>query len=418
MLGVASAEGVEANEVIVERHLGADESMRPIGVDTPNAAEKRDVAALGCTTQEDDGSSWWGPEVEPPVSEKAAARGCVVDASGGTQGSGRYIARRTLFQSGQRRMLESRPDFALPSSVVAFDSSSLKARFSWRSKHWNDTKAEAQATDTTDGVFVLMCTLKDVVIVKLRIPGEADLAPVRNEHFDGKLRGDASTRPRCWQPSMQRDAVEHLYTGTFLDDKALYDVKAIQLASPRNELRQVPSSRRRGSAATSSAVERTASGEDSADGSHRRRVRILPGNQLCPNSLSTKFTEVAMVLQLTANIEHEVLDVSSCAMSRIVSCRPAIEPIDAVKAAPPSLVDPMLHRGQRYSKGRGNPAHRLAASYGAYHRTALRGAKCFWPSSVCSRFFDTRYSKRAPAAGTKQQWFLEPSPGEGTPPQT
>ena len=188
--------------------------------------------------------------------------------------------------------MEALPNFGLPASVEAFDSG-LEAGFPWRSKDCGHSQAQAKADDSSNGVLKLVSALETSVVVKLGIGWQPKGLPVFNQGLDHCVSEDGAIGPRCNQTSVQRYGVEDLDSNSTFDDQSLDDIEAIQLASSRCHLRQIPAGWRRWMTSSMPAIQSTAPLQDAPDGAQCGNPSHTSSDQFSPNGLSSVFAQDA-----------------------------------------------------------------------------------------------------------------------------
>jgi len=137
-----------------EVDLGANEALRPRGIDEKPKAEKGKESLVVGATNEDEHAGGMSLQIEDEVQWKRATSWGALGASCGTKSGSCEPSPRGQLQVFQRGMLEASPDLGLPAAVEALNGI-LKARFAWRSKDGRDAEQQAQADDLPHGAGVL-----------------------------------------------------------------------------------------------------------------------------------------------------------------------------------------------------------------------------------------------------------------------
>jgi len=170
VMWVATAHGVEADALMGEVHLAAHQAMNPVFSDREGLGEQRHVALVVASTQVDHRSLERGVEVElEPFGESAAV-------GGGFSSSGRFdavsgdVASGNGHQACEVGAMVALPDVALPEGVEAFDGV-LEAVLAGWGEHRDHLQGQTQSAHAADRVGELVRTLKDGIVVELRIVG-------------------------------------------------------------------------------------------------------------------------------------------------------------------------------------------------------------------------------------------------------
>jgi hypothetical protein len=128
----------------------------------------------------------------------------------------------------------------------------------------------------------------------------------------------------------------------------LDDVDAVDFGVAARDRRQIPAERWGWAAHTPATVQRPAPGQDAADRTHRRHHGHRPLNQRGVNRVRPELAEIARLLQLVSNPEHEILE-----HPRDASCRArprrAIRPVHLLECTAPRPPHPQLDGGETYS---------------------------------------------------------------------
>ena len=264
--------------------------------------------------------------------------------------------------------MEALPNFRLPASVEAFDSG-LETGFPWRSKDCGHSQAQAKADDSSDGVFKLMSALKTSVVVKLDIGRQPKGSPVLNQGLDNRMSEDGAIWPRGDQPSVERNYVKNFDSDSAFDDQSLDDIEAIQFASSRCHVGQVPAGWRRWMASSIPTIQRTTPLQNTPNGAQCGNRNCPSCDQFSLNSLSSVFSQDADVLELSPYPNNQVLNASLGPMNVARSVGPIL-PIDPGQSFPLSSLDPIMHGGNAHAKASSNPPQRFSLTHRAHHRFA------------------------------------------------
>ena len=145
---------------------------------------------------------------------------------------------------------------------------------------------------------------------------------------------------------MHRDAVENLDQRAATNDQPFDQIEAVQLGTPVDEPRQVPSRTGWGTPDSAAAVQRSASLQDQADGANGRWVGQTTGEPLAMDGCGPELAEVAGVTQFLAESQHEVLALSLGAIDGRGQAARVVSPVDAIEALSLGTFEPALHGGQ------------------------------------------------------------------------
>src|SRR3972149_1406486 len=174
--GIASSQGKEAYDVVVQIDLCPHQAVQPMPIDKQWVSQQADAACIVRASQKDNLAAKGLFEVHPPPFGKAATWRCGIDASGHALPGGGDELCGTAGQTADRVMFETCPDLGLPASVETLDGS-LKTGLVGRSKDGNHSQTQAQSRHTSNRIGLLSGTLKTVVVVELSVGGEARRPP-------------------------------------------------------------------------------------------------------------------------------------------------------------------------------------------------------------------------------------------------
>src|SRR3972149_2973346 len=196
---LTSSECIEADLFSCEINVGPDQTVRPRTVDHKGVTEQAHPTVGISSAQVNNAAHKPSLEIELPRAGEQASAGCGLDAQSSTLTVGDGILGRPRLQGHKGVEMEALPNFRLPASVEAFDSG-LETGFPWRSKDCGHSQAQANADDSSDGVFKLMSSLKTSVVVKLDIGRQPKGSPVLNQGLDNRMSEDGAIWPRGDQP--------------------------------------------------------------------------------------------------------------------------------------------------------------------------------------------------------------------------
>jgi hypothetical protein len=199
--GIAAAKSKEADSLICEVDLGANQAMSPVRVDGKTMTEEQGEPVVIGATDKNDCAGGMSLQIKHEVRRKGSTEGSAFGASCVTNGgSGEPSIRRRL-KGVDRSRIKALPDLRLPATVEAFDGI-LKARLARRSEDRDHAKAQACADHSTNRIRAVMRTLENQRIVELCIRGKTKLPPAAEEQFDNVDGTDREAWPTGGNASM------------------------------------------------------------------------------------------------------------------------------------------------------------------------------------------------------------------------
>jgi hypothetical protein len=97
-----------------------------------------------------------------------------------------------------------------------------------------------------------------------------------------------------------------------------------------------------------------------------------PRGQRTEHHRRTRFTQIALLLQLLSNAPHQFFQ-ELCGPLHVVRTRRVLAPIDTVEAVTLRPLHPALHGGQAHMKPTGDRAHRYLPSHQSDHGATSLG---------------------------------------------
>ena len=361
VLGRTAAQGKEEDSVFAEEHLGTDETMRPVRGDMELPAEELDVAMSVRSTQEDDSAARGLLEIEGPWGGERATDWGPFLTVGGTLANGMDETVGLLLEGGEGREVKSAPDLGLPTAVEALDAV-LETGFTGRSKDRYDAQAQAHARHSAQDIQMVLRSEETSVVIKLGKVRQAEFAPVIEDAVHGGFSGYAIRREGGGEASEDGDAVEDVDLGTALDGQILHDVEAVEFSGLGGEGRQVPADRWGEVSDAAPAIQSSPAFQDAADGSEGGAWGNPNRVQLAKDGRGSKLAQIAVLLEIRAKTEDEILDSLIAAIGRTRADRGAIGEVDAVQATIAGAATPELDRGQTDTETPRHLAHGDAAS--------------------------------------------------------
>ena len=365
-VGFTASECNEADLFSCEINVCPDQTVRPRTVHDKGVAEQTYPTMSISPAQVNNAALGLRLEIELPRAGKQASARRSFDAHSSPLTVGDGILGRMDLQGGKRVEMEALPNFSLPASVETFDSG-LEAGFPWRSKDCGHSQAQAKTDHASKGVAKLVGALETGVVVKLDIGRQPKGSPVLNQGLDHRMSEDGPSWPRGNQSSVQRHGIEHFDSNSAFDDQAFDDIEAIQLASSRCHVGQVPAGWRWWMASSIPTIQRTTPLQNAPNGTQC-------GNRSCPscdqfplNGLSSVFSQDAAVLELSPYPNNQVLNTPLGPMN-VARSMGSILPIDPGKSFPLSSLHPIMHGGNAYAKASSNPPQRFSLADRAHHR--------------------------------------------------
>src|SRR5437867_5594915 len=107
---------------------------------------------------------------------------------------------------------------------------------------------------------------------------------------------------------MQGHDVEDLEADATFERQALDRVEAVEFGSIRSHLGEIPPRRWRSAADPSPGIQSSSSLEDAADRPNRRHESVAASHERAVDDLGAVLAQIARLLQLPPQAEHEVLD--------------------------------------------------------------------------------------------------------------
>lgn len=214
---------------------------------------------------------------------------------------------------------------------------------------------------------MMVRSLENRIVVKLRIGGQAEALPMPDQGLDRGFGSDFGPRPRFDQATVQRNRVEHFDLKASPDDQALDDVEAVQFGAASTQLRQIPTGQRRRPAGSPTTVQYAPTFQDSANGAHRRQRLDAALLQFTTDGFSAELAQGAVVLQVTADRQHEVFQLRRSFVGRLASTTGLIGPVDAIQALLSGAAVPILHRRTCHAKIFRDLMNRVPASHRRHH---------------------------------------------------
>ena len=368
-----------------EINVSPNQAMRPSTIDDERVAEQAHPTAGVRPTQVDDAAPGLSLEIKFPRAGKPRSARCRIDAQSSPLAVGHGIFSRLSLHGGQRVEMEALPDFSLPTSVKAFDRS-LEPGFSWRSKDRGYSQAQAKPNNASDGVPELVSALETGVVIKLSIGRQSERSPVFNQGLNHRMSEDGVIGPRGDQTSVHRYRVENFDSSSAFDDQALDNIEAIQLASSSCHLGQIPTGWRRRMPSSMSAIQSTTPLQNPPDGTQCGKCSRTASDQFSPNSLSSVFSQGAVILELGTHLENQIFNtlLGSLNVMRPVG---SVTPIDSGQPLSLSSIHPIMHRRNAHAKASRYPSQRFSSSHSTYHRFTFRKLRNFLTMVDCLSVF-------------------------------
>lgn len=345
----ASPESVKADLFACEIDFGANESMRPKGINEVAMAEQFNFATIIGATQKGNRSLERELKVERPVIRKGSSRRSRVEAWCCTMARSIDKSPGAVGQGQEVRMLKASPDFVLPSSVVALDGG-LKAGLSRGCEDRGDIELETKADHTPERIGPLMGALEEGVVIELGVIRKSVFSPVRDERFDREFGGPGGFDPTGAESAVQADSVENHDIGSAANDEPFHEVEAVEFGLTGCDARQIPPLGRWRAPNSPAAIQRPSSQQNSTDGANG-------GDSLCAtffegsmNRCRAELSEVAGLLELLAEPENEILEPETCGVSRSSSAARRIRPVHAIKSLAVRPSNPVLNRRKTHAK--------------------------------------------------------------------
>src|SRR4029077_9385942 len=121
MIWITATKRVEADGLIAEIDLTANQTMRPQWIDLKGMSKQADRAGFGGATYEDYHSLGVSLEIGLPRKGQGAALGRVINTGRSALAVGADVAAGLRLKVGQGIIVEATPDFGLPAAIEVFD---------------------------------------------------------------------------------------------------------------------------------------------------------------------------------------------------------------------------------------------------------------------------------------------------------
>jgi len=377
---LAASQGEEADCVVVQIDLRANEAMQPMSIDVERMTEKAGPPPVVGASQEDDHSVWIALQVETPMFGKGATTWRGFDACHTAISRSRDVLGRSLAQSADRNVFESRPDLGLPTAVVALDGR-LKTGLVRRRKDRRYAQTQAQPDHASDGIGVLPRTMEAIVVVELCIGGKPYRTPVLYQGIDHHLRAYGLGGPGDGQTAMQRYPRQNGHMGPTTNCQAFDRIETVQFGLCCRNRRKIPASWRRWTTNSSTAIQDTMTPQNPADRGNREQRCDPAGFRFASNSRSAKLSQRAVVLQPTADGQH-LLFARTFRTLRSMGSRGMIVPIDTIQPLALSTLKPTLHGAKRNAEANRYGTPGGSTPHCSYNLPSSLGGAVFEPLQV------------------------------------
>ncbi len=142
MIGITAAQRMEADDLIAEFDLTANQTMRPQWIDLKGMAKQADCAGFGGATYKDHHALGVSLEIGLPRGGKGTALGSVINTGRGALAVGTDVAAGLRLKAGQRIMVEATLHLGLPAAIEVFDGG-LEAWLPGRREHRSHAQLQA-----------------------------------------------------------------------------------------------------------------------------------------------------------------------------------------------------------------------------------------------------------------------------------
>jgi len=362
---------VEMNSLGIQIHLAAHQPMSPLSVHFKPTSEQISLSTLIGASQKDQTPARSSLQIKPKPFGKASPRRSRLQPCSDAFAIRADIFGRLTSEGGQRLVLESGPNFCLPSPIETLDRG-LKASLAWRGEHRHYVQTQAEPHDRTNYVSMLMRALENGVVIELRIVWQPHLLPMTYQRFPGQPRVHTFTRPSINQTAMQRNCSQDLYPDTTTNDQPLDDIELVKLCGLTGHSRDVPAWRRRRPSATPSRVEYAMPVQYPINCARRRCSGFKLAQQLPVNCLRTIFAQRTFVAEFLSQNEDSIFHSTIGAVMNCLWNGRTIAQIDAIQPLTFGALDPALHRAQTNSKLASNRTQRTTTTYRSHQLVTLR----------------------------------------------
>lgn len=363
---IAPPQGVTAYLFLRYIYFAPDQTMQPIGGDLIASAQQRNSATIIGAPDVDNKTFHFCLFVPLPRLRKRAALGSAIYPLRVAFTQSRHILGGLRLQSGQTLVLKSAPNFFLPQSVIAFHRV-LQPMLAWRRKGGHDSQTQTMTNYSADGIRVLMRSLKAIVVVELRIVGQAHCAPVLQQGLQRHFGVIRRPRKRGCQTAMQRYDIKDFDLSFTANEKSLDEITKVYFSTTIDNRGQVPAFWRRWPSYAAAVVERATPLEDTPDSSQRRYSTQITSLQLAQNCKRAKFTKRTLLSKFAAKSQYQFFRCVVAAISYSLWRARPVSKASSVESLAPGSLNPPCHRVPSDSKLSRDLPDRMTAPRQRHH---------------------------------------------------
>jgi hypothetical protein len=187
---------------------------------------------------------------------------------------------------------------------------------------------------------------------------------------------------------VQRHGIEYFDSSSTLDDQSFDDIEAIQFASSRCHVGQVPAGWRWRMASSIPTIQCTTPLQNAPNGAQCGNRSCSSCDQFSLNGLSSVFAQDAAILELSPYSNNQVLN-ALLGPANVARSMGPILPIDPAQSSSLSPLGPIVHGGNAHAKASSYPSQRFSLTDRVHHRFTSLDLRTFlttvgFPSLVFS----------------------------------
>src|SRR5215210_5969837 len=370
---IASTQGIETHLSLIDIYLATNQAMLPVGRHFYFISEHDETTFIIGAANVDDSASHITLLLALPLTGEFSAIRCSFDPGRFAFARGFDILLRLFLHLLKAFVFKSAPYFRLPQAIVAFYAV-LQSVFSWRCKDWHNSKRQTKTNDSTYRVRMLMRATESVVVVKLSVVWQTDLAPMLKYGYHSRFRVIGVIRERADQRTVQRNDVEDFHVGFAANGKPLNEIKLIKFSFMLSDILQVPSLGRRRATDPAAVIKCAVAVENAPYSSQGRQSRGVARLHLATDCKCSELAKSTFFFKLITNAQHSLLNLNGCAISNSLGRFGSRLETSAIKALTFSFLNPTLNGRWRDPKQSSDGSNRFTTTNSLDHlATALLG---------------------------------------------